>query len=430
MNQALSLSQLNRMVAAALSQPSLVNVWVVAELSDVRVKGGHCYMELLEKDANTGNAVAKLKAVVWAGNFVRINADFMAATGRRIESGLKVMVRGSINYHSAFGLSFVISAIDVSYTMGEAERRRREILERLKAEGVIGMNRDLEWPLMPQRIAVISARGAAGFGDFMHQLATNPMRLRFKVKLFEALMQGQHTSTSVIEALGDIYNDDQDWDCVVIIRGGGSTSDLSSFDDYDLASAVAQFPLPVVVGIGHERDVTVLDYVGNMRVKTPTAAAEWLIARGESLLNSLRRAGADILQAVSDKMSGAHTQLAYIESGIQQAPGMAMQRAASRLSQAGLTISGLATRRIIPLQERLAHAEIMIGQAIENAIGKQREKLDGKMRLVAALSPKATLQRGYSLTMSNGRIIKSVNDVATGDKLVTMLADGQITSTI
>ncbi len=282
--RALSLSQLNRRVADALSMAPLQNVWVVAELSDLRISHGHCYVELMEKDADTGTVTARLRAVMWASVFPRLNAEFMAGTGRRLESGLKVMVCGTVSYHAAYGISFVISAIDPSYTMGEAERRRREIIDRLTKEGVLDLNRSLEWPDVPSRIAIISARGAAGYGDFIHQLFTNASHLRFSTTLFEAMMQGDRTSPSVIAALEEIAMRADDFDCVVIIRGGGATSDLLAFDDYALANNVAQFPLPVVIGIGHERDITVLDYVANMRVKTPTAAAEWLIARGDTAL--------------------------------------------------------------------------------------------------------------------------------------------------
>lgn len=286
--QPVTLQALARRVSAALADTSLFNVWVVAELSDLRVNHGHCYLELMEKHPSTGAILARMRAVIWANVFPRINADFLSTTGQRLASGIKVMVCGTVNYHPAFGMSFVISAIDPAFTMGEAERRRREILRKLQIEGVLELNRSIEWPDVPNRIAIISAPGAAGYGDFIHQLYTNPSGLRFHTQLFPAVMQGERTSPSVIAALDSIAAGMDEFDCVVIIRGGGATSDLLAFDDYELAANIAQFPLPVVIGIGHERDTTVLDYVANMRVKTPTAAAEWLIARGENALAALR----------------------------------------------------------------------------------------------------------------------------------------------
>ena len=205
--QPLTLRQLNDRVARALSVPGLQNVWVVAELMDLRVNHGHCYMELIEKDPSTGVVNARLRAVIWASNFARINAEFMSATSRRLESGIKLMVCGSVSYHAAYGMSFVISAINAAYTMGDAERRRREILVRLQKEGMLDLNRSLEWPDVPSRIAVISAPGAAGFGDFCHQLSANPSHLRFSVKLFTAVMQGERTVPTVISALEAIAGD-------------------------------------------------------------------------------------------------------------------------------------------------------------------------------------------------------------------------------
>lgn len=245
---------------------------MTAETSDVR-RAAHCYLELIQKHPTTGEPVARVRATIWRSAFARIESDFMAATGSRLASGMKVRVLVSVNYHPAYGLSLNITDIDPVYTMGDLVRLRMEILSRLQKEGVLELNRSLDWPDVPLRIAVISAQGAAGYGDFVHQLYTNPRCLRFTTRLFPALMQGREAPASIIAALEDIAAEEENWDGVVIIRGGGATSDLASFENYDLAANIAQFPLPVIIGIGHERDVTVLDYVANMRVKTPTAAA-------------------------------------------------------------------------------------------------------------------------------------------------------------
>ncbi|MDE6100497.1 MAG: exodeoxyribonuclease VII large subunit [Paramuribaculum sp.] len=329
----ITLSKLNRVIATYLQQPALTNVWVVAELMDVRVSRGHCYMELVEKDISTGSVVARMRAAIWASVHAVLSDRFRKATGREFTTGLKVLVCGTVSYHPAYGLSLVINNIDPSYTIGEAERRRREILERLSREGIINDNRSLEWPPTALRIAVISAAGAAGYGDFINQLYHNSSRLRFTTRLFPAVMQGDRTSPTVIAALDSIAAHSDEWDCVVIIRGGGASSDLQAFDDYALASNVAQFPLPVIVGIGHERDVTVLDYVANMRVKTPTAAAEWLISHGERALERVRVLASDIHRVASDRISGARTQLAYLESALSIAPTGAVERANGRLLQ-------------------------------------------------------------------------------------------------
>ena len=307
---ALTLRELNRRIAMLLSVPSTQNVWVTAELSDVRTSGGHCYFELIDKNEVTGAVDSRLKGIIWSSNYVRLSAMFAAETGQRFATGLRVMVRGSVNYHAAYGMSFVVNDVNPSFTMGDVERRRREILLRLEREGILNLNRQIEWPVPALRVAVVSAAGAAGYGDFMKQLYGNASRLKFETRLFPAVLQGERAAASVIDALNAVNADLDNWDCVVIIRGGGATSDLISFDNYELAANVAQFPLPVIVGIGHERDVTVLDYIANMRVKTPTAAAEWLVANAEARLEELRRTASDMVRAVQEKIGGAATQLA------------------------------------------------------------------------------------------------------------------------
>ena len=314
--QGITLSRYNELITQAInSTPGLQNQWVVAETSDLRVVRGHCYMELVEKN-DAGTTVAKLNAVIWSSNYPRLVAKFMAATGAELKTGMKVLVKVSANFHSQFGFKAVISDIDPSYTMGDMARQRLEILKRLKADGIIDMNKELPITAVPQRIAVISAAGAAGYGDFMNQLANNPYRLKFYTCLFGASMQGAQTVPTVLAAL-DRINDHLDlFDAVVIIRGGGATSELNSFDNYDLAAAVAQFPLPVIVGIGHDRDETVLDFVAAIRVKTPTAAAEWLINRGTNALAHLDELQETVVTAVRDTVGHAREQLAYYTSMI------------------------------------------------------------------------------------------------------------------
>lgn len=426
--QPITLSRLNRAIAGLLSRPELANVWVVAELMDVRLSRGHCYMELVEKNPDTGNVDARMRAAIWASNYGRLAAKFSRETGRQIAGGIKVLVCGTVNYHPAFGMSLVISDIDPSYTMGEAERKRREILERLAREGVINDNRSLQWPDVALRVAVISAPGAAGYGDFVNQLYNNPRRLRFSSRLFPALMQGDRTSPSVIAALEAIAAEADCWDCVVVIRGGGASSDLQAFDDYSLALNVAQFPLPVIVGIGHERDVTVLDFVANMRVKTPTAAAEWLISRGEAALDRLRLVATDILRAASDRISGARTQLAHLQSTLGIAPAAAMDRAKGRLGNAAVSLAGVGSRRISPEFMRLDQTLKAFSTAAANLISRRRDALAAKEALLAALSPEATLRRGFSITLHDGRAVRRAEDLPVGARITTRVAVGEFTS--
>lgn len=388
--------------------PGLTDVWVTAETSDVRSSGGHCYMELLQKD-NSGRAVAKSRAVIWAGTFARIGAAFYAATGCRLASDMKVMVRVSANFHAAYGFTLVISDIDPAYTVGDISRRRMEIVARLKAEGVFDINRSIPWPATPRRIAVVSARGAAGYGDFLKQLHLNPYRLRFHTRLFEAALQGDRTAPSIIAALENIVEQIDRFDCVVIIRGGGAGSDLTSFDDYDLAFHVAQFPLPVIVGIGHERDVTVLDYVANTRVKTPTAAAEALIARMADALARVRNLGRDILMAANERINGQQRQLAYYAGNLPALARNVLDRNA---------------RRIGP------EVSTAISTAVRVALTRRADRLRALSELLCALSPEATLARGFSITRADGHAVTDASAVAPGTTLTTTLAHGTLSSVV
>ena len=372
-----------------------------------------------------------MRGIIWANQAPRICSKFATVTGQQIATGLKVMVRGTVNYHASYGISFVITDIEPSFTVGDVERRRREILRRLQAEGILELNRSLEWPVPALRVAVISAPGAAGYGDFIHQLYNNSSRLRFVTRLFPAVVQGERTVPSVIEALERIAADDEGcWDCVVIIRGGGATSDLISFDDYHLAANIAQFPLPVIVGIGHERDVTVLDFVANMRVKTPTAAAEWLVGRAEQLLDHLRTLSSEMLHAVTERVSGSLAQLAYIEGQLPIAPVAAVERASNRLSRSVMALEAVSARCIVPRLSRLEATAAAIGPAVANQMARRGDRLNSMEELLDALSPAATLRRGYSITRVDGMAVRSAEKLASGTIITTTLAEGTVISKV
>ncbi|MCC8038674.1 MAG: exodeoxyribonuclease VII large subunit [Bacteroidales bacterium] len=426
--EVLSLSQLQERVTRLVTNPATQNVWVTAELMDVSTRG-HCYMELVEKD-DRGKDIAKIRGIIWASTFARIGAEFYAATGQRFATGLKVMVRGSINNSPLYGMSLIITAINPEYTMGDLLRRRNEILARLQAEGILEMNRQIPWPVTPWRIAVVSAPLAAGYGDFINQLYNNPSRLRFRSKLFAATMQGESAVPTIIAALEQIAMEDDAWDCVVIIRGGGATSDLASFESYELASHIAQFPLPVIVGIGHERDITVLDYVANMRVKTPTAAATWLISQGEKLLNTIARLGSDIAQAATQRISDAKEQLSYYQGLLPVAPTQAISRAQQRLTRAISATASISGRRIAPQLARLDSIAASLPAWTAAVTQRQRTRLDSLQQLLDALSPQATLARGYSITRVDGKVVTSANEIPAGATLSTTLAKGEITSIV
>ena len=429
-NNAITLREFNNRIKRLLNNPAVCNCWICADLSDVNVRGGHCYLELLEKDERTGATVAKMRGIIWANRFAYLRQKFVQVTGQDLRSGLKVMLEVSVNYHEQYGISLIITDIDPSYTLGDMERIRREILTRLKAEGIIDMNKQLEFPAVPQRIAIVSAAGAAGYGDFMNQLHHNAYGLQFYTCLFPAVMQGKETVASVTAALDRINSHIDLFDCVVIIRGGGSTSDLNSFDDYNLAANVAQFPLPVVVGIGHERDVTILDYVACRRVKTPTAAAELLIGCGVEALARIDELRETIVSIAREYITEAQLQMQYLTSTIPLVAGNIVERNRTRLQHIMQIVPLTAQSRIAQGNERLLFFLKQMQQASAQTIMREKMRLTAIYEKVQILSPQNTLRRGYSLTTVNGHAVTDASQLAAGDTITTHLANGTVTSTI
>lgn len=436
---------------AIRTQPSLQGAWVRAELSDVCYSGGHCYMELVEKDER-GATVAKLRANIWASTVQGLRRKFYGVTGRDIASGMKVLVKGSATCHQVYGLSFNIVDIDPSYTLGDIERLRREILMRLQAEGVIGYNKSLTLSPAPQRLAVISAPGAAGYGDFISQLGSSQEGFVFYPVLFPAVMQGERTSESVRAALDLIEMSVDVWDCVVIIRGGGATTDLNGFDDYDLARRVATYPLPVLVGIGHERDRTVLDEIANTRLKTPTAVANFLI---DALRHANIRASASadaIMHYVADRIAGEKQRLANcgallptlvrgalqgemrhldsLTSAIPMAVGARLASARGALKSYATMVDTLARQRTSIASAWLDDAWMRLMRSVPRIIDDARLRLDSCERLVGALSPDNTLRRGYSLTTVDGYAVTDAASLRPGQAMVTRFACGTVTSVV
>lgn len=419
----ITLLELTQRISNLVMRPETQNVWITAELQDVASRGGHCYMELLQKDED-GRQVARIRGCCWANIYGPLSRRFYEATGQQFASGLKVMLRVSATMHSVFGLSLVIQEVNPEYTMGDLIRRRNEILRKLQDEGILEDNRSLKWPIVIQRVAIISAPGAAGYGDFMNQLLNNPSRLKFKTRLFPAVMQGASAPASIIAALEEIAQEAKEWDGVVIIRGGGATSDLQAFEDYALATSVAQFPLPIAIGIGHERDVTVLDWVANIRLKTPTAVAEWLIGKGETVLGALIAAGNKIVQYATQRVAGDKEQLAQAEALLPVAATGAVERSKAMLTRAVSTLYGLSSGKIEPSRARLDMIAANLAAASSNQLRRQAERLDASEKLLEVLSPASTLARGYSITRIDGHAVSSVKDVPLGALLEITLADG------
>ena len=402
----ITLFELNRLVREAIEDALPMEYWVEAELSECRESRGHCYMELIQKDEQTATPIAKASAKCWANKWLTIRPYFERTTGQQLHAGMKVLLQVYPQFHEAYGFSWIVTDIDPTYTLGDMARKRQEIIQKLKAEGVFDLQKELQLPVFCQRIAVISSQTAAGYGDFCNQLADNPYGFKFETQLFPAIMQGEGVEQSIISALEQIY--DMPFDCVVIIRGGGATSDMSGFDTLALAENVANFPTPIITGIGHERDESILDMISHTRVKTPTAAAALLIDHLKGVLETIEGAQSMITHYVQQKLSIANSQLSIISEAIPRLFSIVKTRQEAKIDALYTRLPMLIERRFTSESHRL-------------------QLMDEKLK---ALDPTLLLARGYSITMHNGRAVKDASQLPPGAEIETRLAKGTIHSVI
>lgn len=405
--ESLSLYELNRLIRLTLNECMADAYWVQAELSEVReAYNGHCYIELVQKAERGNTLLAKARGNIWANIYKMLKPYFESETGQCFTAGIKVLLQVTVEYHEQYGLSLTVHDIDPTYTLGDMARRRREILMQLETEGVLTLNKELPMPLLPQRVAVVSAAGAAGYGDFSDQLLHNPYGFAFYPKLFPAVMQGDRVEASIIAALDKIAAERDDWDVVVIIRGGGATSDLSGFDTYPLAANCAQFPLPIITGIGHERDDTVLDMIAHTRVKTPTAAAEFLVAQLVDAADMLEQLVTTLTHGVNERMRREETRLTQL---------------ATRLPSLFALTHARQLHRIEQLENRMR-------AALQQTIVNQTHRLALLEKVLEGASPQLILQRGYSITRCDGKVVRDVASLPQGAVLTTQFADGEVKS--
>lgn len=406
---ALSLYDLNALVRRSMEQCLPDEYWIQAELSDVRTNStGHCYLEFIQKDPRSNALIAKARGTVWANVFRLLKPYFEEATGQTFASGIKVLVQVTVSFHELYGYSLTVQDIDPTYTLGDMARRRKEILNQLEEEGVLNLNKELEIARLPQRIAVISSPTAAGYGDFCHQLQSNSRGFYFYTELFPALMQGDRVEESVLAALDNVNARLPEFDVVVIIRGGGAASDLSGFDTYLLAAACAQFPLPIITGIGHERDDTVLDSVAHTRVKTPTAAAEFLI----------------------ESMNNAADELDTLTVRLQESVRNRLMEEQRKLISYKNRIPSAAYRRLSGAKLSLLTARKDIVQVVTSSVSRHRHRLELLQQRLTDASPEKQLARGYSITLKDGKVVKDTALIQEGDSVTTRLYQGEFTSIV
>jgi len=475
MNERLKLSELNGLVKKAIGEAFTAPIWVIGEISELKTnRSGHCYLNLIEKEENGDAIVAQARATIWSYTFRMLRPFFETTTGQPLIEGLKVLVSVSVEFHELYGYSLNIRDIDPTYTLGDMARRRREIITRLQSEGVAEMNKELELPLVPQKIAIISSSTAAGYQDFIDQLTNNPAGYHFDLKLFPAVMQGNQAETSIIESLEQIFLYEKFFDAVVIIRGGGSQADLSCFDNYNLAYYITQFPLPVITGIGHEKDDSIVDLVAHTRLKTPTAVAEFLISgvaqfdqRLDELKNSfigfitvlLAESKNDIEQITrmiapltNEKISKANNLLNQTIWKLDRSVKKLIQNRNNQLirkeetvryefknfaylqlrilERTTRTLSGTLRQIAISNQGQLILKIQRSESLFRGALSDSKHYLDLSLQMAHLTDPNKILARGYSITTYNGHALKDVNMIDSLAQIETRLYNGQIISEV
>lgn len=430
MKKALTLYELNSLVAELINVAMPQSYWVEAEVSETRESRGHLYLELIEKDESTNIPIARASAKCWRSSWLMIGPHFERVAGVKLRAGLQIMIQVHAQFHAQYGFSWIIDDINPEYTMGSMARKRNEIIAQLKSEGVFELQRELCLPLFAQRIAVISSASAAGYGDFCNQLQHNEYGFRFQMQLFQAFMQGEQVEQSIVAALNLISTKEDDFDCVVIIRGGGATADLSGFDTLVLAENVANFPLPVITGIGHERDESILDMVAHTRVKTPTAAAAFLIDHLAATLNRIEQAQISIQRMVEHRIQHEKLHLQQLSTHIPILFSMVKNRENARLDDYW---HALLQRVMLHLQQSKMRVELLSNKVIPattNKLMAEQHKLQLLEQRVDGVNPERMLRLGYSLTYKNGYVLRNVNEVKAGDEITTRLEGGIITSVV
>lgn len=447
--QHLTLLELNTMVQSVIEQTMRCEYWVEAELSEANERRGHLYLDLIQKGTgrNAATPIARASARCWASTWSVVRSHFERVTGQQLSAGMKVLLKVYPQFHPAYGFSWIVTDIDPTFTLGDMARRRMEIIQQLKDEGVFDLQKELLLPMFCQRIAVISSETAAGYGDFCNQLTNNDYGFKFYAELFPAIMQGEQVESSIINALNLIYErqalprwgdergvgdteGELPFDCVVIIRGGGATVDMSGFDTLDLAENVANFPIPIITGIGHDRDECILDMVSHTRVKTPTAAAAFLIDHLAEVYEEITELTDCMGHAVRRQLETERVRLTSISTRIPVLFSLVKTKESSRLDRL-MQRSETAARRTI---EHEQHRQAMVGQriapAIQRLLDARRHRLEILSQRTASLDPQLVLRRGYSITLSGGKVVTSAEQLMDGEMIETRLANGQIISKV
>lgn len=405
----ITLSELTNQIQATIRLNFATSVWIRAEVSELREnQNGHCYLEFIEKDINSDAIIAKTKAIIWSSTFRMIKPYFENSTGQSLRPGLTLLVAVQVEFNGVYGFSLIVNDIDPAFTIGELAARRIKIIRQLEEDGIANMNKELEMPKITQRIAIISSVTAAGYGDFKDQLFNSSNNFTFYTKLFKAVMQGDQAEKSIISALDKIYNHVEKFDVVVIIRGGGATTDLACFDSYLLALNCAQYPLPIIAGIGHQRDNTIVDMVAHISLKTPTAVAEFLIQRMQESENEVLDVFYDIINIVKNKINTENQFLTTISWKMKQ------------------SLLNKVSAKLLYLEKQKNRLQT----SVRSLINYNTNKLALINKTIETHSPAFLLKHGYSITTINGKRLTSKIGINKGDKVRTYVSDGDFESTV
>jgi exodeoxyribonuclease VII large subunit len=424
-----TLSELNTAIKATLELAFPESVWVVAEISEIRHNSkAHCYLELVEREEE--KTIAQIRANIWAYTFRNLASKFEKATGETLKQGMEVLLQVNVTFHEVYGLSLNVKDIDPTYSLGEMARKKREVIERLTKEGLINLNKQIPLPLVPQRIAVISSATAAGYGDFINHIDDNPYGYKIFYKLYQSLMQGQEAETSILFSLNQIREKKTRYDAVVIIRGGGLQIDLSCFDTYSLAVEVAKFPLPVITGIGHERDDTVVDMVAHTKLKTPTAVAEFLISGMSSFEERLLEAQSTLVNRAKELLREENHRLQYLMQQFQHIVKDRFNGEMSRIETALHRLIHRTTQIIDGNNNKLKLDVNRLVGGLKIVFQEHKSKIKNFEQAIRLLDPINVLQRGYSITYLREKAIKDSSELQTGDIIRTKVYKGSVNSKV
>jgi exodeoxyribonuclease VII large subunit len=449
----ITLLELNQQVSEGIKRHLPATYWVVAEISEIKInRRGHCYLDLIEKDELTEKILAKARAIIWASTYRMLEPYFKTTTGQELTEGLKILINASPEFHELYGYSLFIHDIEPSFTLGELAKQKLETIKRLEDEGIFNMNKELPFPFVPQRIAVISSRNAAGYKDFMEQLNNNPYGYTFYTKLFPAFMQGDEVKSSIIHCLDKIYEYENYFDVIAIIRGGGAQSDLSYFDHYELAANVAQFPLPVITGIGHEKDESVVDLIANTKLKTPTAVADFLVSKAYDFEQKLFQQRDQFLDFVNNYMYKKHQYLDQTSYKLVPLANNTVDRAKhklnlinQRLEHASKNLVSAKYNSLINKRQRIsniafayikqekyeiASKQQQIENSVKTYIKNKHKSIENLTRAKSYLDPQNVLKRGFSITQKDGEVVKDGESLEDEDVITSYFYKGKVESKV